>query len=217
MKRVALCFRGKHKEFEESYENIREFIIDDLRTKYEVDIFILTYQTELTDKIISLLQPVSTKIYNDAMFMSKNAMGFIIPTQCIDACKMVIESEEKNSVKYDYVIITRFDLTFNNRFFEYDIDYSKINMECMFVPDYNSGDNFFLFDRSKFTDIFIQSNEEVMKRSDISHQLFKYILMAGYECHYIGGNTNKRATAYDVMFRFTRHIEHLFQKTADPF
>ena len=108
-------------------------------------------------------------------------------------------------VDNDYIIITRFDIIFNNEFSKYDINYDKINLECMFVPDYNSGDNFILFKR-QYLDLVNKSTKKCMECNDNSHQLYKYFNESGDICHYIGGTTTKRNPHYDVMFRFTRYV-----------
>jgi hypothetical protein len=50
---------------------------------------------------------------------------YIVPTQIIECCNMIKEYEIENNITYDYIIITRFDLTFNNMYSDYDIDYNK--------------------------------------------------------------------------------------------
>jgi hypothetical protein len=201
MKKIALCFRGLNNYFLESYDNINSFIINDLKKEYEVDIFLNTYKNELEDSL-KVLNPVKI-LYNE--MRTGHTMFYIVPTQIIECCELVKNYENENNITYDYVIITRFDLTFNNTFSDYDIDLDKVNMECMFVPDYNSGDNFFLFKRS-YLEIIIKSVKECLNEGSHSHQLYKYFERNNLTNHYIGGETTKRNPVYDVMFRFTRYL-----------
>jgi hypothetical protein len=88
---------------------------------------------------------------------------------------------------------------------DYDIDYNKINMECMFVPDYNSGDNFYLFKRD-YLDLVIQATNMLLEHGCRAHQLYIFFDKLGLQNHYICGETTKRNPHYDVMFRFTRYL-----------
>jgi hypothetical protein len=203
MKRIALCFRGLTNFFNESWDNIKNNIIDDLKLSYEVDIFLNTYRDDLTENIVDKMKPVST-LYNESRH-GRDSMKFIVPTQIVECSVLIKTYEAENNLKYDYIIITRFDLTFNNKFSEYNIIYDKINMECMFVPDYNSGDNFFFFKRD-YLDIVEYSARKALLVNKNSHQLHYLFNEYGDMCHYIGGETIKRNPNYDVMFRFTRYI-----------
>jgi hypothetical protein len=206
MKKVALFFRGLTNYFLESYENINSFIIQDMKKTFDVDIFLNTYKTDLHDTLIDKLHPVKI-LYNN--MRTEAPMQYIIPTQIIECCELVKNYEIENNINYDYIIITRFDLTFNNAYSEYNIDYNKINMECMFVPNdssgYNSGDNFFLFQRS-YLDLIIDSVRNCLKEKSNSHQLFKYFLRNKLETHYICGETTMRNPEYNIMFIFTRYL-----------
>ena len=201
MKKIALCFRGLNNYFLESYDNIKTFIIDDLKKNYEVDIFLNTYKNDL-ESSLKMLDPVRI-LYNE--MRTGNTMHYIVPIQIIECCELVKNYEKENNISYDYVIITRFDLTFNNTFSDYDTDLDKVNMECMFVPDYNSGDNFFLFKRS-YLETIITSVKDCLNAGSNSHQLYKYFERNNLINHYICGETTKRNPEYDVMFRFTRYL-----------
>lgn len=204
--KIALCFRGLHTEFPRSWDNINNYIINDLRKTFDVDIFLNTYKTPLIDDILLKLNPVAV-LYNPGRENIRGhlSMTTIIPLQIIELCDLIKTYEINNNINYDYIIITRFDLIFNNEFSKYDINYDKINLECMFVPDYNSGDNFILFKR-QYLDLVNKSTKKCMECNDNSHQLYKYFNESGDICHYIGGTTTKRNPHYDVMFRFTRYV-----------
>ncbi len=207
MKKVALCFRGKSNYFLNSVDNIKSHIIDNLKENYDVDIFIYTYKDDVNEALIHHLNPVKIAHFPDEYLQRPYGSGMygIVQVQVKDCCNIVKTYENENNVTYDYVIITRFDLTFNNKFSEYNIDYNKINMECMFVPDYNSGDNFFLIPRIHLNS-FIDSVELNIRDNSNSHQLYIYFHKNNLETHYICGETSKRNPEYDIMFRFTRYL-----------
>ena len=202
MKKVALCFRGLTDYFLKSYDNINNFIINDLKNEYDVDIFLNTYKTDLEDTLISLLKPVKI-LYNE--MRSGSSVHYIVPIQLIECCDLVKSYEKEKNIEYDYIIITRFDLTFNNTFSDYNVNFNKVNMECMLVPCYNSGDNFFLFKRN-YLEPFKTSIQDCINDVNHSHQLYRYFEKNNLPTHYIGGETTKRNPVYDVMFRFTRYI-----------
>lgn len=203
MKRVAVCLRGLQSLFFESWENFREMILQDLQQEYQVDIFINSYQTSISESIESVLHPVSA-LYNESRD-GWSSIHQIVPTQVVECCQMIKQYEENMHIEYDYILITRFDLTFNTKFREYNIDYDKINMECMFVPDMKSGDNVFFFNR-KYLDVVEFSAIECLQERSNSHNLYTWFILNGGCCHYIGGETTKRGSDYDIMFRFTRYV-----------
>jgi len=204
-KKIALCFRGKTNYFINSVDNIKSYIIDDLKENYELDMFIYTYQADDNQIIINYLNPVRFVYCPNEYLEIKYGMYGLVQRQIKDCCNIIKSYEIENSITYDYIIITRFDLTFNNKFSEYNIDYNKINMECMFVPDNNSGDNFILFPRI-YLNKFINSVELNINDNSNSHQLYVYFHKNNLETHYICGETTKRNPKYDVMFRFTRYL-----------
>jgi len=206
--KFALCLRGLNEQFRNSCQNLQAMIIDDLRKNgHTVDIFLNTYKNHLHSDLVDFFKPVDI-LYNEPR--TGSAMWTIVSKQVAECCKIVQEYEIKNNVKYDYIIITRFDLTFNNKYSLYDINYNNINMECMFVPDFNSGDNFFLFPEN-FSDKVILSVNDCENEKNNSHQLWRYFEKQSLNCHYIGGKTSKRGENYDIMFRFTRHIKNLHE------
>ncbi|MEX0597113.1 MAG: hypothetical protein WD512_11490 [Candidatus Paceibacterota bacterium] len=203
---MAVCFRGKDDYFQKSWDTISKYIIEDLKTKYQVDVFLNKYQSPMDAEIIEKMNPVAILQHNNDRYKYPGEL-FINSLQMTELLNMIMVHENQNKFKYDYIIITRFDLTFNQELSKCDVNYDKINMECMFVPDMNSGDNFFLFKRD-LLDIFKKSIDNCLYDRKTSHQLFRYFEAYDNDiCHYIGGQTSKRHPIYDVMFRFTRNIQ----------
>tara|TARA_B110001450_G_scaffold115712_1_gene109420 strand:+ start:5345 stop:5920 length:576 start_codon:yes stop_codon:yes gene_type:complete len=186
--KFAFCLRGQARgeHFHKSFKNIEDYMINDLKEKNDVDVFINTYKNipDETQKLINKFNPLNCH-YNDSNILNKNKFknypicsSPIISTQIIQCCKQIKEYEITNNVNYDYVIITRFDLTFNTHYKNYNIDYDKINMECIFpdYPDKHSGDNFLLFHR-KYLDLIIKCMEQSINLKNIKHLIvtMKYL------------------------------------------
>ena len=134
-------------------------------------------------------------------------MFYIVPTQIIECCELVRNYEIEKNVSYDYIIITRFDLTFNNTFSEYNIDWDKLNVECKGPEEinFNAGDCFHLFKRS-YLEKVINSVRDCLNEKKHSHILYKNFEQNGIQMHYIAGISVKVNPNYDAMFRFTRYL-----------
>ena len=204
--RIAFCIRGLSKEFEASFLNLKTTMLDDLQCQgHTIDIFLNTYyhnDPTLFASMMTKFQPV--KVLLNKM-RTKPAMTYIVPRQCLECIDLVRQYESEHRFQYDAVIITRFDLTFNAPFSSFDIPHDKLSMECMFVPDRNSGDNFFYIPRH-YLDAAYTSIQQLQAKRKISHQAWRFFEKNGIPCHYIGGETTKRNPHYDVMFRFTRYV-----------
>jgi len=200
--RFALCLRGISDQFMKSYENLKTMVINDLRANgCTVDIFLNTYKTGVHEELIQCFQPVCVSYNEFTEVPFGESMYSIVPKQILQCCELV----KDHNNHYDYIIITRFDLTFNKCISQEVIYRNTINMECLFVPDLNSGDNFILFPFADLSTV-ATSIMDCIENKDNSHQLWRYFELRGLKCHYIGGETGKRNPHYDVMFRFTRYL-----------
>ena len=133
-----------------------------VKENYDLDIFIYTYQNDDNHTLIYYLNPVKF-VYCPNEYLQMLSDNGVVQTQIRDCCNIVKNYETEIDITYDYIIITRFDLTFNNKFSEYNIDFNKINMACMFVPDNKSGDIFFNY-KNTFTP-FHTSNADFINSS----------------------------------------------------
>ncbi len=200
--RIALCLRGISTEFEKSFDNINQYIVQDLRKKYDVDVFLNTYHSPILDNLVEKYNP--SQILLNKFQNHDLPMYTLVSSQILECCQLIEIYETKYKCQYDVIIITRFDLTFNNKFSEYNIDYDAINTECMFVPDYNAGDNFILFPRKHLEVVKRGLSDNINNGIFNSHELYKFL--GDTKCHYIGGETSKRGSDYDVVFQFTRYL-----------
>lgn len=201
--KIALCLRGLTNLFLKSYDNLKTNIIDDLKKNNDVDIFLNTYKTDLHDQLVEKLSPVDI-LYNPNRDHLGMPVYYIVPLQIVECCEMVKNYEIKHNATYDVVIITRFDLIFNTPLSTHRLDYEKINVECLLLPD-NSGDNFILFHR-KFIDAVIASVKTCMNEKNHAHKLWIYFQNNNLGMHYICGHTWKINPNFDVMFRFAKYV-----------
>jgi len=214
-KKVAICFKGLNDEFEESYENIKKCIYDSLENHGYEHITFATSTINNPEKFLSFVntyKPVKITLnqerkaprWNEVLVTGSDQT--IVPYQLIECMNMVDEYEKENQMCFDTILILRSDLTFNKSLHEYDINDEHVNMECMFVPDYNSGDCFFWIPL-KFKQQANQSFKDIVNERGSSHQAWSYFKRNGVSTHYVCGETSKRNPEYGTMFRFTRYIK----------
>jgi len=108
--------------YKDTFSNQKDMLLNCF-TGSEVDIFFSTYDNKKKNKIIKHYNP---KKY---IFIDKYIPNGTIArnTHFTNALKLCIDYSEENNVKYDFIIINRFDLKFLIKLTECDIDYTKIN------------------------------------------------------------------------------------------
>ena len=215
LKKVAICFKGLNDEFEESYENIKKCIYDSLENNGYEHITFVTSTINNPEKFLSFVntyKPVKITLNQNRKaprwneVLETRSEHTIVPHQLNECMNMVEEYEKEKQICFDAILILRSDLTFNNPLHEYDINEECVNMECMFVPDYNSGDCFFWIPL-KYKQQAKQSFKDLANERRSSHQAWAYFERNGIPTHYVCGETTKRNPEYDIMFRFTRYIK----------
>ena len=95
------------------------------------------------------------------------------------------------------------DISFNEPIDKWNVNFDKVNLTCMFIPDMNSDDNLFFFKREWYP-VIEKCGYEILHDRSNSHQYYKYLEKYGLSCHYLGGETSKRDGEFDVIFRLTR-------------
>ena len=151
-KRIALLLFGLSKikyknwrngyvevDYRLSYENYIKYIYDYFQKKgYDIDVYFTT--NDLNDderkEIINLYKPIKCDFfkYNSDKKKSRN-------TKFVNSMKLCIES----NIKYDLILITRFDLIFNKNFNESNIQLDKFNLVSILERGNLICDNFYLF------------------------------------------------------------------------
>jgi hypothetical protein len=165
------------------------------------------WRTSTTKDRINKYSPVKV-LLNE--FRDYPPMTRVVPLQWKECLEMVKSYQEEKSIEFDVVILTRFDIVFNNLFSEYNIDFEKVNMECIFVPDFMSGDNFILIPKA-FFNVSVNVVQNLVDNKINSHETWKHFEQRNVPCHYIGGETSLRGCDYNIMFRLTRCLYPPYQ------
>jgi hypothetical protein len=219
--KIAVCIKGMFDHSIESFSNINENVFRALKEEgHELKTFIVS---QLDEEVHSFLA-ISEKIKPEKIWLSQNrkihrtvnptessprsslqAFLRVVPLQLLDCCKIVRSYEAESGYEFDAILIIRMDILLNRKITKEAIDFTKVNMECMFVPDMNSGDNIFWIPRMYF-DKTEMAFSNVVSAGGHSHEVWKYLEKLGIPLHYIGGETGKRLPYYDVVFRFSRYF-----------
>lgn len=162
---IAICLRGIHYEqsdirnvnYKKSLLNFEKFIFDNLKENgNNTYTYITTYHTELENELINDFKPNNIILNN---YNINDSIYTIYLTQYIEIIDMVINDELKLGIKYDSIIIFRFDLIFFKYINEMNIDYNKFNI-CMKHSSGNADADFWIIPRhylEKFRTILINN------------------------------------------------------------
>jgi hypothetical protein len=125
--------------FDASYKNYKKYIFkyfNDLG--YEIDVYFATnnINKEKLSELLLKLNPVEYKVLNceDNYSNSRNKK-----------LKSVVECCINKGIKYDLVLITRFDLIFKKNFGETNMNLNKFNLVSSLEEKHLICDNFYLF------------------------------------------------------------------------
>ncbi len=172
--KIALCLRGIHyandniiTDYRNSNKNYMEQLIEPLKKNNDVDIFLLTYESEIINELLNDYNPKDIIILNsNERFNGSNwHRQLIFHKSSIDLVKGY---ENNNNFRYDIIINVRFDLFFTLNFQEWNIVYNKINI--MFKhPSGNCDDNFFIIPRNYF-DLFYDATINLLINNKITHE-----------------------------------------------
>lgn len=127
-------------DYKKSVENYKTFIFEYFENLgYQIDVFIATNEMNDNEKknLLEIYKPVDyvfTK-HNENWKEGRNEKF----RNVIDLCV-----KHKNN-NYDHVLITRFDLQFQKKFQESDIQFEKFNLVSMLEKDEYVCDNFYFF------------------------------------------------------------------------
>lgn len=229
--RIALCLRGisylsdyKHPgssvqlhdlDFRNTAPSIQKNIIDPFKKLgYDVDVYFVTYHSELENELIKYFNPIDSIFtnYQQRNYHSNTINILNHHLQCIELYR---NYELTNNIKYDQVIITRFDLYFYKSILDIGIDYNYVNLSFYHHGERNifsSEDNFLMYPGEK-TELVYRSvlnvcNNMYNAKLNIgrtSHNIADFILEEGETIKYLFGE--KGGGPYDYPFyKFARHI-----------
>jgi len=163
-KKIALCLKGVHyipNRIDFKNSNIKDTII----YGNNVDVFIYSYDTDRREELISFYNPKeyhfvdNTPIFKEFVDTKNNRQVRNLKTT--NGVLKMIDPD-----KYDFVVLTRFDIIFKKRIFDFNVDLDKINI-CFkdIKTEWDSfmkvGDNLFIIP-TKMLNFFIQSIDELI-------------------------------------------------------
>ena len=165
-KKIAICFFGLSKckdgecrrnkkcmeidHFKYNYDNYQEKIFDYFLGKgYKIDVYFSTNDT-MNDidknKLINAYKPINYNFIDENLFP-------VVPVRGPSPLKMaskhrkvenVLEMCLDSKIDYDLVLLTRFDLIFNDNFNESNIELDKFNIVSELESKHVICDNFYL-------------------------------------------------------------------------
>ena len=215
--KYAVCFRGIHYldsvktyqsvDYNKSYNNNKHFILDDLKTDY--DIFISTYHSPKENDMLHTYKPVSSVINN----FNVDEHGFKAQLVNHFNCgKLIIEYEQQHNIKYDMIITTRFDYVFFRKFHTMNFDLTKFNI-AMKHSSGNCDDSFWIFPRNMLEN-FMNAIIQLYQTGGITHAINHQFQSNDIHYMYDIDNTDyDNFTTYQYFyknnFELTKIIEHL--------
>lgn len=213
--KYALCYRGisyckdyKHQstenpdpydiDFEPCIPYINENVINPLKKiGDDIDVFFNTYDSEKLFRYKELIKPV---------YISLSKFNAQLP-QCnwsnifqlsIDALNMVKEYEDAKNIKYDFIILTRFDYVI----FE--------NITNLFIPENaisstTEGDDYIYIISRNLLDTFIYMLNEIKFKTD-ARQILKFLYNSGIRCHLLYPQYKDKTDCNRPLGRLSRHV-----------
>ncbi|MBA42907.1 MAG: hypothetical protein CMF62_02720 [Magnetococcales bacterium] len=179
-------------DYRKSVENYKKHFIDFYSKYYDIDFYLSTYLNPLKKQLLNDFKPVSTNFvhhFNTNRRLSRNSLIKAGVLNCL-------KYSSENNVNYKLVLITRFDLLFNQEFEKSNIDYSKINLVSVLEKSKFIDDNLYIMP-FKFLNPFLKVIKDINKNS---HELRKE-LESITDLNYIK-NENKRVaklTFFDIV------------------
>ena len=155
-------------DYKKSYENYKKFIFEYFESiGYEIDVYFTTNILDDKDKkeICEKYKPIKCEfIENDKnRTKSRNKKMNNVMDLCLNS-----------GFTYDLILITRFDLLFQKKFDESNIDFNKFNIVSILEKPHLICDNFYLFPYKYFhTFLYIVKKNLNISFHQIQSQLYK--------------------------------------------
>ena len=166
-KKIAICFFGLSKckdgecrrgrcmeidHFKYNYENYQEKIFDYFLGKgYKIDVYFSTNDTMNdieNNKLINAYKPINYNFIDENLYPVVPNYSGATPTKMASKHRKVenvLEMCLDSKIDYDLVLLTRFDLIFNDNFNESNIKLDKFNIVSELEQRGVICDNFYLF------------------------------------------------------------------------
>jgi hypothetical protein len=208
--KYALCLRGMHYFKSESYntnfinfyKNYYDFIINPLiNAGYEVHIFGFTYDTKCIELLKSKYNFKKLIIHPDSLRTLDNSTIRQINFH-IESVLTIKEYEIENNIQYDFIINTRFDLIFNVKITEQNLNMFKINIAFKHLSG-NCDDNYFIIPRFLLTD-FNNACQYLLDNKKITHALNRCFKDEVISFMYVINNDDDKYKTEYKYFKFGR-------------
>jgi len=155
-------------DFRKSFENYKKYIYNYFNNLgYEIDVYIATNildDNNITD-LINMYKPIKyTMIENDEnIYKSRNSKLLAAIKCCLDS-----------NIKYEYCVITRFDLLFQKDFATSNIDFNKINIVSVLETSLVIDDNLYIFPYNLLNKFYkLVEDNQYNRFHDIEDQILK--------------------------------------------
>ncbi len=131
---------GSNVPFEECYKMYKKHIID----INDADVFIHSWSVDVEDELTALYKPKNHRFQEQIKFVYDSKLskhrdhGFRSLSKWYSlkqAIELKKEYENENDFEYDCVMLTRFDTLFFT-----DLDFSKCDLQHLYVPHFNTPD-----------------------------------------------------------------------------
>lgn len=192
MKKYAICYRGISFEenlvrnynntptkikvdFSDCIESNLNNLINPLKeNNNQVDIFFNTYESKKLNEYIEKIKPCSLQISEYSPNIKQYNFIFVIQL-IINSLKQIKDYQIKNNIKYDFIILTRFDLIIFQKFTEIYLPENSISTPT-------TEDDCFIVISGDLLDIALDTYLE-NQHQFISHHMVYQFLKKGIRYH----------------------------------
>jgi hypothetical protein len=206
--KYALCFRGISYfdkftnnetiapwdvDFLDSIPSFQNNVINPLvKNGHTVDIFFTTYESKYLELYKSIMKPV--KVHLNKYEQMPAGRWSNVNKIIIDSFKLVKQQEEETNTKYDFIIISRFDIYIFENIMNVHIIPNGISAASKGEAD------FFIISGDIF-DLVCKYFIELRNNNAVTHYYSEYCMQKGIRCH-------------KFYKEITNQKNHPFQKTA---
>lgn len=183
MKNIAILYIGFHYapitdkirnyNWKDSYKNQKEYIYDQFKND-NIDVFLSSYKSEYQEQMLSDFKPKSYYLHNYEEKMKDCHYGRT--TNILKVLELLNDYIIKNNIKYDNVILLRFDLLLLQPLNKLNIDYNGFNVG-FFNYCKKAVDDVFTF--CLFNGKYINTFINYINSDDIKKQFY----IGGYSSH----------------------------------
>jgi hypothetical protein len=180
---VSYSTSGKRRDFRKTYKNFFETVYNPLKENNDVSLYLTTYSHDLNDE---LLKSYSPKKCQYIPYQNSHPRSTFMYGLCL------VEEED-----LDVLICTRFDIKFNQKITDLNVNYEKFNFlfkeKVTWDTDQFVTDNLFILPFRYFYDL-ADSIEELCKEElypphTFMHHIYRYIVkrLGEDNVHFIAG------------------------------